>query len=338
MPLFHDYRRVHGQDGDIDLAREVLAARLAGCESYILLATGRADRHAQPLGFAQLCPMYSSVYCQLTLVLHENHPHAIESRTAMNPASGFARRFLPVWSIGLLGVASLLMQEPPTALFESVPSLRELPAPVVRLMLLLNPLILVTVMAAVGAAVAQRAGLRSVLAGSTGARLGAPVAVVVGLVLALILMAIDAAVAERLGPGWSQARSQADSSPWLPTMLLGVLYGGLAEEVIMRWGVMSLVVWCVLRLQRLPADSGRQPSIVSAWVGIVVAAAIFAIGHLPALAQSVALSGPIVARTVGLNLLAGLAYGWLFWRRSLESAMLAHATTHIGFALGRWLA
>ena len=37
------------------------------------------------------------------------------------------------------------------------------------------------------------------------------------------------------------------------------------------------------------------------------------------------------------NLLAGMAYGWLFWRRSLETAMLAHATTHIGLALGRWI-
>jgi hypothetical protein len=32
-----------------------------------------------------------------------------------------------------------------------------------------------------------------------------------------------------------------------------------------------------------------------------------------------------------LNALGGVLFGWLFWRRSLEAAMVAHATTHVGF-------
>jgi membrane protease YdiL (CAAX protease family) len=153
-----------------------------------------------------------------------------------------------------------------------------------------------------------------------------------------VLMAIDAAIAERLGPAWQEVRAQANASPALPALLLGILYGGLAEEVMMRWGLMSLVVWCVLRVQRRGTGGRQQLSPAAAWTGIVVASTVFAVGHLPALAQSVELSAPIVARTLALNLLAGIAYGWLFWRRSLETAMLAHATTHIGFAVGRWIA
>lgn len=89
--------------------------------------------------------------------------------------------------------------------------------------------------------------------------------------------------------------------------------------------------------RRVRGGSPGQPSALVAWLAIAVAAAVFALGHLPALAQSLELSAPVVARTLGLNLLAGLAYGWLFWRRSLETAMLAHATTHVGFALARWV-
>lgn len=256
---------------------------------------------------------------------------------AAGHTAGFARRFLPVWGVGLVGVASLSMQPPPASLLDTAPALGELSDTVIRIVLLANPSILVTAMAAAGAAFAHRVGLRSALAGDAGARPDARTAVIVGMTVALALMAIDAAVAGALGPEWKKVVAQANASPWLPTLLLGVLYGGLAEEVVMRWGSMSLVVWGASRLLRRRSGKADGPRAVATWIGITVAAVIFAVGHLPALAQSVELSGPIVARTLGLNLLAGIAYGWLFWRRSLETAMLAHAATHLGFALGRWL-
>lgn len=263
--------------------------------------------------------------------------HAMASGAACRPPARFARRFLPTWGLGLVGVASLLVQAPPPALFDLAPALRELPAAGVRLLLLVNPLILVTAMAALGAALAHRVGLRSALAGDAGARVDPWLAAIVGMVVALVLMAIDAAVAGSLGPAWQAVRTRADASPAWPTLLPGLLYGGLAEEVMTRWGLMSLVVWAVLRLRQPQAAAHPQPSVAAAWTGIVVASVLFAAAHLPALAQEMALSGPVVARTVALNLLAGMAYGWLFWRRSLETAMLAHATTHIGLALGRWI-
>jgi len=101
---------------------------------------------------------------------------------------------------------------------------------------------------------------------------------------------------------------------------------------------MSLLVWSATRLIQALGDAADEPRDASVWFGIAASAAIFAVAHLPTLGQSVELTGPIVARTLGLNALAGLAYGWLFWRRSLESAMLAHATTHAGLALWRGLA
>ena len=78
--------------------------------------------------------------------------HAMASGAACRPPARFARRFLPAWGLGLAGVASLLLQAPPPALFDLTPALRELPAAGVRLLLLVNPLILVTAMAALGAA------------------------------------------------------------------------------------------------------------------------------------------------------------------------------------------
>ena len=56
---------------------------------------------------------------------------------------------------------------------------------------------------------------------------------------------------------------------------------------------------------------------------------LFGLGHLPALAQSVTLTPALVARTVLLNAVAGVLFGWLYWRRSLEAAMVAHASFHV---------
>jgi hypothetical protein len=63
------------------------------------------------------------------------------------------------------------------------------------------------------------------------------------------------------------------------------------------------------------------------------AAVLFGLGHLPAVAAIAPLTSMLVVRTVLLNALAGVVFGWFFWRRSLESAMLAHASAHVGFAL-----
>lgn len=264
-------------------------------------------------------------------------PSPFSRRALAAREPGFARRVLPLWAIGLVGVSALLTPQPPAQLVDSSPALRDLPEVVLRLLLVVNPLILLTVAAAVGAVFAHRSGLRSALAGAADARLDAPTAVATGFALAVVLAGADAALADHLGPDWRRVVAASEAEPWLPRLALGVLYGGLTEEILLRWGLMSFLVWSASHLIRPAREAASQARDGAVWFGIVVSAAVFAVGHLPALSQSVELNAPIVARTLGLNGLAGLAYGWLFWRRSLESAMLAHATTHGGLALCREL-
>lgn len=263
-------------------------------------------------------------------------PTTPTAAAALRPRT-FLGRFLPVWGAGVVGVAGLLAPEPPAALLQQAPQLAGLPAVALRLLLLVNPLLLVTAMAAVGAACAHRVGLRSVLAGDAGARVAPGMAVLVGLAVALAVQLADAALAPWLGAEWPRAVAAAAAAPWLPALLQGLLYGGIAEEILLRWGLMSLVIWVLARAFPGRAARGGTPSAALAWTGIVVAAAVFAAGHLPALALAVEPTGAIVARTLALNLLAGLAYGWLYWRHGLESAMVAHAASHAGFALARLL-
>jgi membrane protease YdiL (CAAX protease family) len=110
-------------------------------------------------------------------------------------------------------------------------------------------------------------------------------------------------------------------------LLARVLYGGITEELLLRWGVMSLVLWLLWRFVHR-AQSLPPASLV--WIAIISTALLFGVGHLPAASAVVGdLTFRVVAYVIGGNALFGLLAGWLFWRFGLESAMLAHALAHV---------
>lgn len=261
---------------------------------------------------------------------------------SVEASPGFGRRFAGVWIAGMLGVLSMLLQAPALDPAALPPDVRLLPPAALRLLLLVNPLILVTVMAAVGAAFAHRVGLDSSLAGTRRAgirTMGLAQAAVAGLVVAVVIQSLDVWVAPALGAEWQEFRLKAESAPVWPGLPVGMLYGGVAEEIMMRWGLMTLVAWGIWRL-RCRRDASGAPAMLSptaAWTAIVAAALVFGAGHLPLLAQSVELGSGLVLRTVGLNAIAGILYGKLFWKYGLENAMVAHASTHVGFAAWRMM-
>ena len=194
-----------------------------------------------------------------------------------------------------------------------------------RWLLLVQPAILLLALAFAGSWAAPRCGfaLRAPMAPS--ARL---LQAGSGLLLGILVAAADhlARSAWQAAPGMPPGIVEG----WTPaSALVGLLYGGVVEEVMLRWGVMSLLV---LALWRGLARRAQNPPRWCLLAGIALAALIFAAAHLPALAH-MPLDGAILARTLILNGLAGLLFGWLFARRDLLAAILAHASAHLGFAL-----
>jgi len=123
-----------------------------------------------------------------------------------------------------------------------MPELAGLPDAALRLLVLANPVVLVTLLAVAGAATAHRIGLRSALAGTAQARdIRWSLALVAGLCLAVVIAALDHAWAPALGDAWQQVRDAADASAGWASLVLGIGYGGLTEEVMLRWGVMSAI-------------------------------------------------------------------------------------------------
>ena len=213
----------------------------------------------------------------------------------------------------------------------------DLPAPPLLLACLaaIQPLVLLLAGAFAGSFAAPRLNLRSLVAERAGGRRIAR-SDLVGLgplLLASVLLGVAINLADELArPLWLPQGSTFPvyAEAWSPvTLVFGILYGGITEEVMFRWGAMSLIAWLLWRALGPPAS----PPAWAIMTAILTAALLFAAGHLPAVAALVPLSLGPVLRTLILNGLAGLWLGWVFWRRHLEAAMLSHAGLHVGFAL-----
>jgi membrane protease YdiL (CAAX protease family) len=106
-----------------------------------------------------------------------------------------------------------------------------------------------------------------------------------------------------------------------------VLYGGFTEELLLRWGLMTALVWLAWRFLQQRHGAVRAGFV---WLAIAVSALVFAAGHLPAASVLLgAMDVSVVAFVISVNSAFGLLFGYLYWRHGLESAMIAHAMAHL---------
>ena len=103
--------------------------------------------------------------------------------------------------------------------------------------------------------------------------------------------------------------------------LLASFYGGIGEEILLRLFVMSALAYVLTRVLRRPA-SPLAPG--PFWGANIAAALLFGLGHLPATAALAPLTTALVLRALVLNGPLGVMFGYLFWKRNLETAMVAH--------------
>jgi len=87
-----------------------------------------------------------------------------------------------------------------------------------------------------------------------------------------------------------------------------------------------LFVWITFKIKK---DENGNPTVLGVWLSIILAAIFFGLGHLPATAQITKLTGIVIVRAVVLNGIGGIIFGRLYWKKGLESAIIAHFSTDI---------
>lgn len=238
-----------------------------------------------------------------------------------------ARRFLVLFALGAVGVVALIFTTDPT-LYEQAAETAGLSVAVVMVASGAQSLALVAIAVLVGLGLAPRIGLRSlvlervsdgepfVAALRTQARPALAGGVLVGALLFL---------AGFVAPTPTGGAPEQTVGSLLGSLPLRLLYGGITEELLLRWGVLSLVAYLLWRANGGEGDISTGVG----WAAVLLSAVLFGVGHLPAAASSYgALTLPVLAFVIIGNSVAGVVFGWLYWRYSLEAAMVAHALGH----------
>jgi hypothetical protein len=249
-------------------------------------------------------------------------PNEIE---VTEPRPAFLGPFLMLVLLGALGTSTLLMNV--DDVLASMPAAQVAAAggPVaVKAAMLIQPVILTALAAAAGLVTAHKLALKSWLvdrlrghAAPVGVSLSLPV--LCGLAAGAVIVFGDL-IFTQIAPDTS-ASLRLPREKWLPALLQGLLYGGLTEEILLRWGVLSSIAFGLHR--------AGAPQRTALAIAAVLAAALFAAGHLPALAAVADPTPLLVARTLLLNTMAGVIFGYAFLRHSLEGAILAHGIGHV---------
>lgn len=232
-------------------------------------------------------------------------------------------------ALAFVGVASLLavpievLAPAAVAKVGSVAALRALAT--------IQPLVLTLAAVAAGCWAAPKVGLGAPLIAALVDRAGARAVLrrqllpagIAGVACAALLLAYTCATPAIMGTDFVARATQAGFDLPLVTKLL---YGGVGEELLTRWGVMSLLAVLAWRTAGRPA---RVPGWCY-WSAAAAAASIFAAGHLPLLFMLAPDATAVMVLTILLgNAVPGLLFGWLFWRCGIEAAMVAHALSHL---------
>lgn len=133
------------------------------------------------------------------------------------------------------------------------------------------------------------------------------------------------------GEGPIEASSPEAPGPIVQTItltpeqgFLAALYGATVEEMFLRFFFMTLCVWVLQKVVK-----GVVNRIPLYWLGIFLAALLSGLVHVVVLASFPALTPFVLFRIWLLGIVPACIFGWLYWKKGFESAILAHFTAEL---------
>jgi hypothetical protein len=217
--------------------------------------------------------------------------------------------FMILWLLGMIGVLSTLWITLPIPV-EKLP----LPLMTVKLINLISPTFLLSIAILAGVNLASKVGLSAPFIEALASSAQQPIlalkpqvipGLVGGVVGGVTISALSFFWRSSLPEDFvTKAEALSSNTP----LLTRVLYGGITEEILIRWGLMSLLVWAVWRVLQ---KSQGSPDTVYVVFAIGVSAIVFGAGHLPlAFTLSSQVTASLVTYIIVGNTVFGLIAGY----------------------------
>ena len=113
-----------------------------------------------------------------------------------------------------------------------------------------------------------------------------------------------------------------------------LLYGGITEELLIRWGLMTLLLWIAWRVFGKKDIKPTRGYFVAA---ILISSFIFGAGHLPfALTVLPGSNAVVIPFVILANSAFGCVAGYLYWKYGLEAAVIAHMICHVVLVIAQY--
>jgi len=240
--------------------------------------------------------------------------------------------------LGLTGVTSLLLSDLP---LENLPAevKEKIPLETLRFLILINPTILLLIATSIGTVLYDKVNLsvplfQKLLDKRDNPPLDLKEIVVQGCILGVLAGVSIVAIAHFFKPFLPEILLESNANVRL-SLITKLLYGGITEELLCRFGLMTLFSWLLFKIF-------RRLNAAVYWTGIALSAIIFALGHLPLVFQLITdVPFSVYAYIILANSIGGLFFGYAYWKKGLECAVIAHAFAHltmVGLSLvGSWI-
>jgi membrane protease YdiL (CAAX protease family) len=238
----------------------------------------------------------------------------------------FLRQVVILWAAGWIGAVGMLpMFFHLNAARLETAAAKGVTGPLVAALIVIQVGVFLAITVPVGLWAASRLALRAPLseALATGrnlreaARPFLGAAVLAGAATGVVMWLLGVFVFYPAMPGEVAAVRRGITWQGLPASL----YGGITEELLSRLFLLSVLGLAARRLLTPMADGLPAAPF---WLANGLAALLFGLGHIPSGLGSVPLTPAVWAYVLVLNGICGMVFGWLYWRKGLEAAMVAH--------------
>lgn len=116
------------------------------------------------------------------------------------------------------------------------------------------------------------------------------------------------------------------SSPPIEQRILYSFYAGIVEEIILRFFLVTLLVWISWKIKK---TSEGLPTTTGFWLSILLVSMIYGIGYLLSLASVTDYNAILSLATITLGIISGSVFGWLYWKKGLEAAIIANLSASL---------
>lgn len=109
--------------------------------------------------------------------------------------------------------------------------------------------------------------------------------------------------------------------PTIPQALNSIFYGGIGQELLLRFGVMTSIVYVL-------SSKGERLNEWTYIIGFVFTAILYAFAQYSSVAGFIDLNAMVILRILVLSGLPGILYGWLYSSFHLEAAIISHVSAN----------